>query len=598
MQAEPFPTITQQMVSTTAIEMKQTPLLNPSREPSPINALDLTMRTETHQAHALNQTMQREPASRHAQHSTVREAHLYPGLLTLQTELSPAQVYTPRPALLKETPHVYTLGPAIQTETPQAYAPDRSMHTETLQPLDPVMQPETPYTLGLTMPTESPLAHAQQSTMSTKPSSAQVSYIPSISSTDQFSPVHKIDPTLQQVPFPNLQPPAHSIPGSLPSIPRASTTILQASHPHSANAHIPVPMGYTMPPWFGSTNLQITSPLPPGPEHSIPPTPPHNYLIQQSGYVPATAGKPPQRQLSVNMPRPQRATAEKVKLRVLSHCNVPSKINSGLSWGQKLDFLLHTDDNLTVMHYYQFKGRSMSGVSKKPIPLGHRYDCRKFITQQYIILQSQPNQLSFYNHDLQLIKTLSCPGWVKYIIGELYAVVRSITAREGLPVVTIYIRSLTNLQEIHHKLESPKAYDVDAALAACGWLDGRVAITQNEEQYADFYSITGHHIQRVDLDGTTGCPGCTAQHVLVPLVQKPQTRMEVFTWAGKLVKHLELGLDFYNQCSSISPVHEGKLNVVVHNVSEKTNKVITCEIQECEEEDDEAMNMDMDESGQ
>ena len=418
----------------------------------------------------------------------------HPGL-TLQTEPSSTQVHTPRPALLKETPHVYALGPAIQTETPQAYA----------------------------------------------------------------------------------------------------------SHPHSANSHVPVPVGYTMPPWFGTTNPQITSPLPPGPDHSIPlPTPPHNSPMQQPlypSYLPFLPGRHPQRPLSVNMPRLQRGTTEKVKLRVLSHFTSPYNTTFYFSQGQQSDFLFCTDDNPAVIHYYQFRGRCISEVSKRPIPQGHRYDCFKYITQQYIIFQSQQNQLSFYNHDLQLIKTLSCPGAVIGVIGDLYAIVKSITTRQGLPVVTIYITSLTNPQQIHHELESPhpKAYDVDAVLCVCGWLDGRVAITQRGGQYVDFYSITGNHIQRVDVDVVTGYPSCTAQHVLVP-IWNPQTIL-VFTWAGKLVQHLELGLDFYNQCHSISPVHEGKLNVWVYNTSERTYKVITCEIQESEEEDDEVMNMAMDESG-
>ena len=329
-----------------------------------------------------------------------------------------------------------------------------------------------------------------------------------------------------------------------------------------------------MPPWLGTTNTQITSPLPPGPDHSIPlPIPPHNSLMQQPGHASSASEEHPQRPISVNIQRPQRETPENVKLMALSHFTVPVSLEVQIcsDWGQQLDFLLLTVDNRTVISYYQFTGRCISEVSKMPMPQGHRYDCRTYITQQYIILQSLENQVPFYNHDLQLIETHNCPGWVIGVIGELYAVVRSITIRQCLPIVTIYITSLTNPQEMHHELESPhpKAYDENSHLHACGWLDGRVVIIQREGQYADFYSITGNHIQRVELDGTTGEPSCTAQHVLVPIMNQPQTIL-VFTWAGKLVQHLEVGLDLNDMCLGTSPIHKGKLNVWVTNASEMT----------------------------
>ena len=425
-----------------------------------------------------------------------------------------------------------------QTETPQAYAPDLTKQREPGQK-------------------EAPQSHTPGLTLHTKPSSAQVHA--GITALQREIPhVYPLNPTMQEE---GPQAYAH----------------------HSANSHLPAPMRNT-------TNPQITLPLPPGPDHAIPlPVTVHNSLMQQSGYVPAASGKPPQRQLSVNMPRPQRATPEKLKLKVLSHFSVSVKPHYCIDFGQQLDFFLCTDDNPTVMNYYQFKGRCISEVSKRPIPAGHKYNNFKFIMEQYIIFQSQQNQVSVYSHDLQLIKTHRCPGWIVEVIGELYAIVKSITTKlcNGVPVVTINKTSLTNFQEIHHELESPhpKAYDVDAVLFVCGWLDGRIAITQKEGRYADFYSITGRHIQRVDLDGVTGWPSCTTQHVLVPISKKPGTIL-VFTWAGKLIQHLEPGLGLNDTCGIISSVHEGKLNLWVDNEPEQTHKVITCEMQECEEDDE------------
>ena len=146
---------------------------------------------------------------------------------------------------------------------------------------------------------------------------------------------------------------------------------------------------------------------------------------------------------TVNTLRPQRAATEKVKLRILSQFTYPLNVKYSYS-GQQLNFLFCTDDNPTLMRYYQFKGRRISKVSKRPIPQGHMYDCNKYITPQYFILQSQQNQLSFYNHDWQFIKTLTCPGLVIGVIGELYAVVRSMTIpftqrpRPKLPYVKIW----------------------------------------------------------------------------------------------------------------------------------------------------------------
>ena len=96
------------------------------------------------------------------------------------------------------------------------------------------------------------------------------------------------------------------------------------------------------------------------------------------------------------------------------------------------------------------------------------------------------------------MKTVDCPGWVIGVIGDLYAVVKSSTIREGLSAVTIYITSLTNTQEKHRELDLPstKANDVSAILWACGWLDGRVAITKEYGQYIDFYTASGQHTRK------------------------------------------------------------------------------------------------------
>ena len=556
MQAEPTGTTTQQMelASTTAMELERTPLLTSNRQPSLVSAV--SMQIETPQPHSQDLMMQHQP----------RQQYLRQGFM--QTELS-------GPAA-----HAYTLNPTMQTIAPQRYALDPQTHA-----LDPVMQPKichNDYASRPIMPAEPPLARVQYSTMPTKasPSNTQASFIPS---TDQFYPAQMTGPTMQQVPYP-----VYSVTRPYPSMPRASTTILQEPYPHLAKSHVQVPMGYTMPPWLGTTNPQVT--LPPG--HSTPlPIPPHNSFMQQPIYAPSVLGSHQQRTLSVNIPRSQRAAAEKVKLRVLSLFSFPLNLPLYGSSGPQLDLLFSTADNQTVMKYYQFRGGCISEVHRWTIPRGHRYDCVKFITQQYIILQSLKNQVSFYNHDLQLIKTLSCPGWVIEVIGELYAVVESITTHQGLSVVTMYITSLTNLQEIHHELESPhpKAYDAGALLIARGCLDGCVVIIQMKGQFVDFYSVTGNHIQRADLDGEAGPPSCTTQHVLVPMRNQPQTIL-VFTWTGKLVQHLDLGRGLYDTCLNISPVHEGKVNVLVMNVSENIYKVITCEIQEREDENDEAMN--------
>ena len=315
---------------------------------------------------------------------------------------------------------------------------------------------------------------------------------------------------------------------------------------------------------------------------------PHNSPVQQP--VPSTSGIPPQTPPSMNTLKPMKKSAEKVKLRKLTQLDVPQR-DSYLNLGQKLDFLLRSEDNPTIMRYCQYEGGCTSEVSRKPIPQGHRNRCLKHITQKHVILQSSKNQLSFYNHELQPMKTLDSPGWVIGVISDLYAVVKSIIKREGHSAATVYITSLANTQEIHHelKLPSPKAKDVSAILRACGSLDGRVAITKDYGQYIDFYSTCGHNFENVDLKRTGGPPSCTEHHVLVPVVNPPTVL--VFTWTGKLVQHLELSdLGWDDSCLSISPVHEGKLNVWVK--MPESHKVITYEIEECKDEDDDEVNMD------
>ena len=326
--------------------------------------------------------------------------------------------------------------------------------------------------------------------------------------------------------------------------------------------------------------LPLASPpdmsLAPHPDPSIPA---HNSPVQQPG-------KPPR----------QPPIAEKVKLRKLSQFIVPQR-DSYFSLGPKLDFLLCSEDNPYIMRYCQYKGGCISEVSKSPFPQGHRKRCVKQVTQQHVILQSSENQLSFYNLKFQHVKTVGCPGFVIGVIGELYAVVKSTTIREGLSAVTIYITSLTNSQEIHHelKLPHPRVEDAGALLWACGWPDGHVAITKSAGQYIDFYSASGHLIKSVDLDGAVGTPSCTEHHVLVS-VRNPPTIL-VFTWTGKLVQHLKLsnfGLDMLDTCRSISPVHDGKFIVwaEISGITTIPHKVITYEMEECEYEDDEEVNMD------
>ena len=106
--------------------------------------------------------------------------------------------------------------------------------------------------------------------------------------------------------------------------------------------------------------------------------------------------------------------------------------------------------------------------------------------------------------------------------------------------------------------------------------------------YIDFYISPGQHIKSVDLDSAVGPPSCTQHHVLAPMWHPPT--IKVFTWTGKLVQRLELSdLGLHDHCRSISPVHEGKLNVWVKMSGNMTisHKVITYEIEDEDEEDDE-----------
>ena len=393
--------------------------------------------------------------------------------------------------------------------------------------------------------------------------------------------------------------------GSIPAeAPATGLSVAQVgSHVHLSNvrqfkpetSHVPENMA---PQTGGSSqavslslNLERPNPLP---------TPPHNSPGQQSGYVPPTSETRPQMPLSVSMPQSQMATAEKVKLRILSRFTPPAETKH-FDLGQQLDILLHTYTHLhtlndpTVLSYCRYTGTCISEVNKWSFPQGHKYECNKFITPQHVVLQSFKNQLSCYNHELGLTMTLSCPGWVIGVIGDHYAVVKS------RPGTTVAITSFPNTQEIHHelKLPHPKAYD-DANLFACGWPDGRVAIAKKGGRYTDFYSTAGHHIQRADADGVTGVtgrPSCTAQHVLVPMDNQPRTIL-VFTWTGEFVQRIApSGLGPHDECCSISPVHEGKLNMWVYNKSDGS-KVITCEIQGCEDKEDDDEMMHTDDNGQ
>ena len=300
--------------------------------------------------------------------------------------------------------------------------------------------------------------------------------------------------------------------------------------------------------------------------------------------------------LPANRSSPQ--SGDKIKLKRLNHFTLSIRDKGYFGWGQMLDFLLSTEDNQTVFSYYMYKENHMSEVSNKVIPQGYGYNCRKYITPQHVILQSHCKKLSIFNHELQLTNRFNCPGIIIGVMGDLYAVVASRTTREGATTVTIYLTLLSNTQEIHQELESPRptAYDEDSHLMACGWLDGHVAI--RDRQSIDFYSPTSHHIQRVVLDGSAGGPSCTAKHVLVP-ISKKKRRILVFTWSGKLVQRLEPpDLSLEDRCVSLSPVHEGKINVWVHT-SEGTNKITTYEMQESEEEDeDNEQMMNVGENGQ
>ena len=558
MQVEQTPIRTQQIELPPTTSMQNLPIIT-NREPSPVNAV---CSTETPQAYGLDLTMQRNLTPKHA-------------------------LYLP----MKEAPQCHTLGLTMETTTSSDHTPSLAVQKKThhTHSSDSVMQAETShaYTLGSTMPKEPPSANVIPSTMHTKPCPSNThstmqdnSFFPGM---DQFHPARMTGPTLQQEILPDLESPGHSISRSLPS-----TTFVQAS-PHSAQSN-PSMCDALLPQSRGTTTSQITSHVPPHPDHSIPLSiPPYSFPVQQPGYIPYKSGKYPQMPLSVNMPRSQRATTEKVKLRVLSQFTLPPG-GGYLSFGQQLDFLRSVANNPTVMSYYQYTGTCVSEVNKKPFPHGNIYHCNKFITQQRVVLQSIWNVLSIYNHELQHIKTVRSLGYVIGLISDSYALVmKPFITHQGLPAATVCITPFPNPQEIHHEVElpHPKAYDVNDNLLACGLLDHRVAVTKKFGPYVDFYNTVGHHIRRFDLDGCTGWPRCTAQHVLVPIRNQPRTIL-MFTWSGELIQLLEpLGLDLYDKCITLSPVHDRKLNIHVGNAPKATHEIITCEIQECEEHNDE-----------
>ena len=564
MQVEQTPIRTQQIELPPTTSMQNLPIIT-NREPSPVSAV-----TETPQAHGLDLTMQRNLTPKHALYLPMKEAPQC-HILGLTMETTTSSDHTPSLAVQKKTHHTHSLDSVMQAEISHAY------------------------TLGSTMPKEPPSANVIPSTLHTKPCPSNThstmqdsSFFPGM---DQFHPARMTGPTLQQEILRDLQSPGHSISRSLPS-----TTFVQAS-PHSAQSNPSICDAQSLSHLqsSGTTTSQITSHVPPHPHHSIPLSiPPYSFPVQQLGYIPSKYGEYPQMSPSVNMSRSQRPTTEKVKLRVLNHFIMPSR-KASLSFGQQLDFLLNMHNNPTALSHCQYTGTCISEVSKRPFPQGHNYSCTKFITPQHVVLQSFRNKLSIYNHELQHIETVHILGKVRGLISDLYAVVRKrFITHQGLSVATLCITSFLNTQEIHHELElpHPKAYDVNDKLFACGLLDRRVAVTKKDGLYVDFYSTVGHHIQRFDLDGCTRRPRCTAQHVLVPIVNQPRTIL-MFTWSGELIQRLEpLGLDLYDKCLILSPIHDGKLNILVRNASKPTDEIITCEIQDCEEHGGEMMNTD------
>ena len=86
-------------------------------------------------------------------------------------------------------------------------------------------------------------------------------------------------------------------------------------------------------------------------------------------------------------------------------------------------------------------------------------------------------------------------------------------------------------------------------------------------------------MKRVHLPGDSRRPSCTAGHVFVPVRRKPPT-IQAVTWGGELVRTLgagDLGLRDNEWCWSISPVYDGKLNVLVTDTDDQ-DYVVTYEV--------------------
>ena len=83
----------------------------------------------------------------------------------------------------------------------------------------------------------------------------------------------------------------------------------------------------------------------------------------------------------------------------------------------------------------------------------------------------------------------------------------------------------------------------------------------------------GQHITRVDLPAYSRRASCTGRYVYVPVKREHGPPMiQVYTWGGELVRTLgagDLGLRDNEWCWGISPVYDGKLNVLVTDTDDQ-----------------------------